>query len=145
MSFRRGQKVVCVADSAVWAETVRLITFYTGAAPPIPDKDGVYTIAAIDDLPQGCFLQLVELPPRPPFSDLGYLACNFRPAVSPEISIAVFHEILAEVNRRKCAPAPRRELETVNDAAALVQRGPPPSVVRRVLRAIVDFIPGKSS
>lgn len=88
MSFRVGQKVVCVNDR--WMDK----------AFALPVKGSVYTVRDIEVHPSyGTFIRLVEISNPPARFQDGYFEVSFqvegfRPVVERKTSIAIFQAML---------------------------------------------------
>jgi hypothetical protein len=97
MTFRVGQKVVCV-DAAP-----RRGRRWVYDDPPVEGR--VYTIEGIIDFEGEPNLILIEQK-RDPRSDYeGYRACRFRPVVERKTDISFAHEILRKASKPARAPA----------------------------------------
>lgn len=104
MTFRVGQKVVCIAGDLATDWTV--YTFKLSA----PEKDGIYTIRGMLEWNGECGLWLEEL--RNPlmsltdgtFGEVGFWASHFRPLVERKTDISIFQELLAPTSPRVLEP-----------------------------------------
>lgn len=81
MTFRVGQKVVCVADRKRRLNDLGLPGFVKGR---------VYTITSFyEEEPHGLFLSVAELDQR-----VGGQVCGFRPVVERKTDISIFQKML---------------------------------------------------
>ncbi len=81
MTFRVGQKVVCVKQSIGKLHDLGLPGF---------EKGRIYTISELYEIePHGVFLSVYELDSR-----VGGQVCGFRPVVERDTDISIFTEIL---------------------------------------------------
>lgn len=81
MTFRVGQRVVCVADRKYYLNDLGLPGFVKGR---------VYTITSFyEEEPYGLFICVAELDQR-----VGGQICGFRPIVERKTSIEVFQRML---------------------------------------------------
>ena len=81
MTFRVGQKVVCIKDATGIVNNLGLPGFVKGR---------VYTISAFyEEDPYGLFLLAVELDQR-----VGGQVCGFRPVVERKTDISIFTKML---------------------------------------------------
>jgi hypothetical protein len=87
MTFRIGQKVVCIADRRGRVNDLGLPGFVKGH---------VYTITSFyEEPPHGLFLSTAELGPR-----VGGQVCGFRPIVERKTDIGFAHEILRKASKK---------------------------------------------
>lgn len=79
MTFRIGQKVVCIKEPIPQADCPYRIF----------QKDAIYTVAGFDEDVDGTYISVAELHPRV----TGHIE-GFRPVVDRRTDISVFTEIL---------------------------------------------------
>jgi hypothetical protein len=105
MTFRIGQKVVCVAENPSWKDYV---------AFSFPRMGEVYTVRSIGpayrsrrDESEGLCIRLNEIRNRPAGcgEEPNFLAARFRPVIERKTDISVFTEILRKASKPARGPA----------------------------------------
>lgn len=101
MTFRVGQKVVCVDDRNF---TVDRHPQCKKFLPNRPVRGGVYTIRGFDpDVPSAIYVCEIHNPSRQWVNGYGEGSFNiwrFRPAVERKTDISTFHEILRSASQK---------------------------------------------
>lgn len=95
MTFRVGQKVVCVDT---WPRgNLRLMWDKFWHPYKSPVKGEIYTICGIfTDETGNLHLELIELPNRDDYWLDGFYACGFRPLIERKTDISVFTKMLTD-------------------------------------------------
>jgi len=93
MTFRVGQKVVCVDKALGSILGIRE-----------PDKGDIATVSNIYDHPEGLVLELIEFPQRNHSGYApGWLAISFRPIVERKTDISELQALLNPANHKEFA------------------------------------------
>lgn len=103
MTFRVGQKVVCINDTprpkgVVFVCAVGLLAVPTGNMGGLT-KGRVYTVKSIHHHPVTTCLFLCEIPPRSA-NDFGFRPDRFRPIVERKTDISIFTSMLHKKKER---------------------------------------------
>lgn len=96
MTFRVGQKVVCIVSEWVVVErAVPQLCF-----PPLPTRGNIYTVSGfappIKHEPNECWIFLRELP-----NHISWAARAFRPIVERKTDISIFTRMLTPNSKEK--------------------------------------------